>query len=256
MSTTDVEDTSVNEETQDDVELEDIEVSLDDMNPEEPDELSADTTEGEESEADTTTEETEEESADATVEEDKEPEVAEPKQVDTSAQERQEAARLAFQEREAKRQDFKLKAQSDYIAEAEDDKDLALRQLQIDAYNNKVEATANKLQNSIDKAVASIDLFTSGSNEAKEELANSLDDFERMYVVRDQNGDPIDVKADMYQFLQKKADSIRKLTGVGARQQEQDKSKTKSRTLSAPNAKPKAPKVDPDLLAFDEEAFK
>lgn len=251
MSTTDVEDTSVND---DDIELEDMEVSLEDM-AEESDEASADESTEEESEADKTVEETEEESTDATEEEADETETEEPKEEDTTLKERQEAARIAFQEREAKRQ-AKSQAQSDYVAGAEDDRDLALRQLQIDAYNNKIESNSNKLQNSLDKAVAGIDLFTKGTDIEKAELADSLDDFEALYVKRDQNGDPIEVKADVYEYLQKKAESIRRLTGVGARQQEQDKSNTKSRTIAPPNAKPKVTKVDPDLAAFDDEAWK
>lgn len=238
--TTEVSEDAITEEveTSTDGELEDIEVSLEDMEVEdEPTEL------------ETPASETEEES-----EEDAEAE-------DTAAEEVKEEPKIdpayeAWKQREAKRQEAKITAQKDYLEAAEDDRDLALRQLQIDAYNNKVEANANKLQNGIDKAVAAIDLFQTGSPEVKEELVNALDDFERMYVRKDQNGDPIEVTGDVYQFLQTKAESIRKLTNVGVRQQVKDKTKTKSRTITAPAAKPKEAAKDPLLEAFDEEAWK
>lgn len=90
----------------------------------------------------------------------------------------------------------------------------------------------------------------------KEELAASLDDFERMYVQRDENGDPVAVNGDVYQYLQAKAESIRRLTGIGARQQEKAKNQQKSRTLKTPTKTPQKPKSDPLLDGFDEEASK
>lgn len=240
------EDTSTNEETQDtdDFELEDIEVSVDDMKLD-------DTDESEETEEDTAATESDEES-----EEESEADVEEESSEDNTQTEleRQNAARVAYQEREAKRRAEKAQSQAEYLDGAEDDRDLALRQLQIDAYNNRIEGNTNKLQNGIDKAVASIDLFRDGSPEVKEELAKSLDDFERMYIKRDQNGDPIEVAGDVYQYLQEKAESIKRLTGIGARQQKTDKANQKARTLTPPAKTPKAPAKDPMLEAFDEEA--
>lgn len=236
------EETSTNDETQDtDVDLEDIEVSEQDITDET--EESEESTE--EEAATESTEETEEESV----------EDAEDSEEDTASEEDKTAtAREAFAKREAQRQVEKTKAQQDYLEGAEDDKDLALRQLQIDAYNNRIEGNNNKLQNGIDRAVAAIDLFREGSPEVKQELTNSLDDFERMFVKRDQNGDPVEVTGDVYQYLQSKADSIRRLTGIGARQQETNKAKQKARTLTPPAKTPKAPAKDPDMEAFDEEA--
>jgi len=241
-------DTSTNDDTQDtDVDLEDIEVSESDISTGEDDdetEESSDTKEDEEA-----TESTEEEQEESEADED-----AESTEEDTTEVDRREKAKQAYLDREAKRQEAKEVSQQEYVDEAEDDKDLALRQLQVDAYNNKVESNTNKLSNGIDKAVASIDLFRTGTSTVKEELANSLDDFERMYVQRDSNGDPINVKGDVYQYLQSKADSIRRLTGVGATQQAKDKAKEKSRVMTPPSRTPKTPKVDPDMEAFDEAA--
>lgn len=242
------EDTSTNDETQDtdDFELEDIEVSEDDMKLD-------DTDESEETEEEEATAESDEES-----EEESEADVDEESSEDNTQTEleRQNAARVAYQEREAKRRAEKAQSQAEYLEGAEDDRDLALRQLQIDAYNNRIEGNTNKLQNGIDKAVASIDLFRDGSPEVKEELAKSLDDFEKMYIKRDQNGDPIEVAGDVYQYLQEKADSIRRLTGIGARQQKTDKANQKARTLTPPAKTPKAPAKDEALEAFDEEAYR
>ena len=86
--------------------------------------------------------------------------------------------------------------------------------------------------------------------------------FESLFVVKDQNGDPIDVridpttgqKADVNVYLQRQAQQIRLLAGEGAKVQQQAKQQQKSRTLTKPGNAPKKAKVDPDLAAFDEEA--
>lgn len=241
-----VADTSVDEETStnDADDLEDMQLSDEEI---ESGELKEDAEETEE-ESEEEAEESEE-----VVEESEEDEGA--KEEDTTSEaDKARAAKVAFEQREAVRRAEQTKAQQDYLEQAEDDKDLALRQLQIDAYNNRVEISTAKLQTGIDKAVASIDLFRDGSPEVKEELANSLDDFERMYVKRDRNGNPIEVRADVYQYLQSKADSIARLTNIGARQQTKSKANEKSRTLNKPSRVPKEGKVDPELAAFDEEA--
>lgn len=238
------EDTSTNEETQDTEDLDDFELSDEQIGDE-----SAETKEPEESDKDTAATESEDET-----EEESEADADKESEEDTTPVDKQQKARIAYQEREARRRAEKSQAQSEYLEGAEDDRDLALRQLQIDAYNNRVEGNNNKLQNGIDKAVAAIDLFRNGSPEVKDELANSLDDFERMYVKRDQNGDPVEVVGDVYQYLQAKADSIKRLTGIGARQQQTNKANQKARTLTPPAKTPKKAAVDPDLAAFDEEA--
>jgi hypothetical protein len=77
-----------------------------------------------------------------------------------------------------------------------------------------------------------------------------------MYVQYDANGDPVNVKGDVYQYLQTEADSIQRLLNTGARTQTKAKAKAKDRTETLPTRAPKEPKVDPDLAAFDEEVSK
>lgn len=129
----------------------------------------------------------------------------------------------------------------------------AVRQLQIDAYNNRVTTNHSKLESGLDRAIADIDLFSKGSQAVKEELVNALDEYERLYVVRDENGDPVEVKADIYNFYQQKADSIRRILNEGAVKEAKDKTILRAKTDTVPSRKPKTPKVDPDLAAFDEE---
>jgi hypothetical protein len=230
--------------TSDDVELEDIEVTdeeLDDFEDDEPD-----------------TEEESEESPDSVESQDSEEESEEVSEstdeVDEEAERKQRNAEYAqkrIAEKQAKEQQLK-DSQLEYLQAAEDDKDLALRQLQIDAYNNKVDFNTNKLQNGIDKAAASIDLLTGdASPEVKEFLLDSLDEFEALYVTRDQYGNPTDVKGDVYTFLQNKADSVKRLTNVGARTQTKAKDDAKTRTMTPPSKAPKEPKKDSDLEDFD-----
>lgn len=252
--------TSSSEETQDtEVSLEDDDFSFEDAADEDTEESEESTDDEAATESDD--EEAEESTEDVTDQETDEEDTA-------SEDDTKSAAQEAFQKREAERkakqdaQELLEKQQQEYLEAADDDKDLALRQLQVDAYNNRVEGNLNKLENGIEKAVASIDLFQTGSIVVKRELANSLDDFEARFVVRDSNGQPVQIKidpatgqkADVYRFLQNKAESIRELTGDGARQQTTAKKSAKARTDTLPTRAPKQSKVDPDLAAFDDEA--
>ncbi len=262
MATPDEVDTSTNEDTQD-TELEDIEVT--------PEELSGDTEEADESEkneeADTEQPETEEKSEeDAEQEESVEESTEEASQDEESKEEvtpsKEDQKRLNdlyAQKRIAEKQakdEAKRQEQAEYLQAAEDDQQLAVRQLQVDAYNNRVEFNQSKLESGIERAVANIDLLSKGAPEVKAELLRSVDDFERLYVKYDANGDPVQVTGDVYQYLTERADSIRRLTDVGARQSTKDRNNAKTRTITTPSKTPKESKVDPDLAAFEEEAYK
>lgn len=261
---TDEDTTSTNEDTQD-TELDHIELTAEDLN-----EDTEETNESEKNEeADTEQPETEEESVedaeqeesveskDDTEEASQDEETTE--EATTSKEEQKRLNDLYAQKRIAEKQlkdEAKRREQAEYLQAAEDDQQAAVRQLQIDAYNNRVEFNANKLESGVDKAVANIDLFTKGSPEVKQELLRAVDDFEKLYVKYDANGDPVQVTGDVYQYLTERADSIRRLTDVGARQNAKDKSNAKTRTFTAPSKAPKEAKVDPDLAAFNEEAYK
>jgi hypothetical protein len=255
-------DTSTNEDTEAELtsDLEAAEASFEDetTKPVESDETESDeaATESEEEEAEES-EEDAKESQDST--EDEESEEEAPKKEPSTEEERKqyndEQARKRIADREA-RMKAKEEAQQKYLDDAEDNRDLALRQLQIDAYNNKIESNTNKLTNGIDKALANIDLFKDGTPTVQKRLLRAVDQFEANNVVKDENGDPIEVKGDIYQYLQEEADSIKELLGDGARQQEKSKQRQKSRTLTTPVKTPVKPKKDPMLDGFDEEVAK
>ena len=235
-------------ESTDDVELEDIEVNVEDMEGDDDEEESEES----ESEAESESEEKEAEDVESDVEESKEGE--------QSDEDKQKALNKEFAEKriqeKKQREEFQKQQQQEYVEDAEDDQDLALRQLQVDAYNNKVEGNSNKLTNGYEKALKDFDVLRDSSPEIQAELDQALDAFQAMHVTIDQYGNPTDVRADLYQYLQSKAESIAKLTGIGARQQVKSKAKEKSKTFTPPNRTPKEPKKDADMEAFDEEANK
>lgn len=237
-------DTSTNEDapaTDDDTSLEDMEVS--------DDEIDDDTEETEESDDDSPASDDSEE----TEEESKEDESTDEPEVDEDAERKRRNAEYAQQriaERQAREQ-AKQQAQMEYLKAAEDEKDLALRQLQVQAYNQRVEFNTNKLETGLDKAVAAIPELRDGSQEVREFLLDAVDEFERLYVVRDQDGEPLEVNGDITEYLTKKADSARRLAGVGARTQTKAKANAKSRTMTPPSKAPKEAKVDSDLEDFD-----
>lgn len=167
---------------------------------------------------------------------------------------RREAERKLREEREAReKQDLDR-----YLKDAEDDEaEYAKRQGEVERHliaKERVALNREKLDISIQKFTAGNDLIKSGDKVVLEAFAEALDDFEAMYVVKDEHGNPLEIKADVYQYLQKKSDSIQKLTGIGARKQAKQKTNEKSRTVARPTRTPKEPAKDSDLDDF-EKAF-
>jgi len=236
-------DTSTNEEAQD---LEDIEVT--------PEELNDETEDTEDETTDTEPSETEEESKE---DEGTEEQSEEPEQSD---EEKQKAFNKEMAERriqEKLQRELSQKAEQEkYLEQAEDEKDLALRQLQVDAYNNQVERNTDKLTTQYEKAVKDFEILSSDDPVVKAEVDAAIDSFQALHVTVDSYGNPTQIRGDLYQYLQNKADSIRQLTSIGARQQVKSKEKEKSKTFTPPSRTPKEPKVDPDMAAFEEEAGK
>jgi DNA repair exonuclease SbcCD ATPase subunit len=250
-STTVAEDTSVDEATNT---LTDVETSLEEIEVT-PEELGEEIEDTKDEITDTEPSESEKETEDDVTEETNESEDTKESEEDKQKSFNREMAERRIQEKQQREQSLKA-SQQEYLVEAENDQELAVRQLQIDAYDNKVEANSNKLTNAYERALKDFDILADNTPEIKAEVDAALDAFQAMYVTVDAYGNPSDVRGDLYQHLQSKAESIKKLTGIGARKQVEDKSKEKSKAFTPPSKAPKEPKVDPDLLAFDEEAYR
>ena len=169
-------------------------------------------------------------------------------ETEAPVQDQKEIARLAYEARQAekaKRDAEVAQRQQEYLAEAEDQQELALRQLQIDAYTNKVENNVTRLQNSYDTAIKDIDIFRNPTPEIAEYLGDALDEFQAKHVQLDELGNPVTVTGDLHQFLSKKADLVQKLTQVGARSERVAKAKQSSAVTPTPTGSPKKPKSDP-----------
>lgn len=237
-----------NESTDEDVSLEDIEVSEEELGEEESKSDDEEESAGDESDEETE-DETEEESDDESEDDESESEEEQRKAFNREQAERRLQAK-------AERQALIKQQQAEYISQAEDPTELALRQLQVDSYTNKVEFNSNKLVTQYEKAVKDFDILRNPDPVVQAELDAAIDAFQALNVEVDIYGNPVDVRADLYEYLQTKADSISKLTSIGAQQQIKDKSKEKSKTFKTPTRAPKEAKVDPDVEAFDEEASK
>lgn len=229
----------VENESEDSVDLEDMEVSEDELVDESK----------EEPETESESEESEEETPEETEELSDE---------DKQKQHNREMAERRIQEKATR--DAKIKQdQADYIAQSAENRDpleLAVRQLQVSEYNNTVTANTNKLTNDYERAVKDFDILSSDDPAIKAEVDSLIDAFQAQHVKIDAYGNPTDVSGDLYKALQTKADSISQLTGIREKQQVQSKTKEKSKVLATPSRAPKEPKVDPDMAAFDEEANK
>ena len=195
--------------------------------------------------------ETEEESTEAQAEEETESTDEQEQPMDAK-----ELARQAYRQRQKEREERQARvqeAQQEHLEAAQDEQDLALRQLQIDAYTNKVDNNANRLQNGYDKAVNELEIFRDPTPEVKAVLDDALDEFESRFVQFDNLGNPVQVGGDIYQFLSNKADRISKLVQVGARNEKAGVAKQNSAVTPPPASSPKKPKADPilDILSAD-----
>lgn len=248
--------------------LQNEEISFDDDDSDDSKETTTD-------EAATETEEaTEEESDDDVEEADTEEVEAESKdedaEVEDTATKDVEAERKAHNDEMAKARIGQRKAEQEaetvrkqaedanierYLQEAEHDDDLLKqRQLDVREFHLKEQAitlNTQTLRTQVDQAFNSIDLFKTGTPAVQERLLRALDQFEATSVVKDERGRPVEVKGDVYQYLQAEADSIRELLGDGARQQVKQKTQQKQRTMQTPVKTPIKPKVDDDMAAFD-----
>jgi hypothetical protein len=265
------EDTSTTEESQDtevidfdsDNLFDDIEVDSEDTEDSEDDSeqedsaQSEDTDEPEESEEDVA-EEAEDTEAEAEPQEKPAPDPDAMKRHNDEMAKARIEARKAREEAESLRRETETANIERYLREAEnDDAEYQQRLADVRAYQNKEEQihlNAEKLETRLERAVNSIDLFKNGTEAVRERLLRAVDLFEQTSVVKDERGRPVEVKGDIYKYLQEEAHSIEQLLGDGARQQEQQKQTQKARTVAPPARAPKQKKVDPGLEGFDEEA--
>jgi hypothetical protein len=252
------EDTGLSNEAQasenDDVNLEDMDITFNDLEESEEDEAATESTKEETSEEAVVETEAVAEVTEEAKGEDTDPE-AERKRFNAEMAKQRIAEKQAREAALEAQQALEAERLQNYLAEAEgDDEEYIQRQRNIEAYklqNERAELNAERLQIGIDKALANIDLFRTGSDVAKRQLMESLDEFEATQVVKNQFGKPIEVKSDVYQYLVKKADSIRELTQAGAVQEAKTKEQTNARTITPPSRAPREPKVDKDLADFD-----
>lgn len=228
-----------------------------------------------ESEEDTTAETEEEESQEGTSDEtdaeestEEDTNSEEPKQEEEKPKKGEpdpEMAKEAFKRREAERklrEEQQKREQENlqrYLDEAQDDEvELEKRQIEVNKYlltKERSNVLQDKLQVSMEKAVQ--DLGLKKMDEATSNfIARRLDDFEATRVIKDQNGNIVEVKGDVYQYLKEEMDSIQAFRSIGAREQTKKKAKEKVAVIPKPTRTPKEKPVDEDMDAFDEEANK
>lgn len=251
LAEAEAEETTLDESTDNDgVDLENADEGWDDEEDEDESE--------EESEDDGFDEETEEESDTEGESEEEEVEETETPEEELSDEEKRkqhnrEMAERRIQEKRLRDQSIQER-QDAFLRGSKNEEELALRNIQVEMYNNRVEKNTNNLTNSYEKALQDFPILRDASPEIQRELDSFLDAFQAQFVKIDEFGNPLEVHSDLYRELQAKADSIQALTGKGARQQAQSKAKEKSKALPTPVRVPKQPKKDEMMDGFDEEA--
>jgi hypothetical protein len=246
------EETEVDNETN--VDLEDFGDESFDTDDDADDSDDAESEEVEETDDDDDGESTEEDDPEESeASETKEPETTEL----TAEEQRKEHNRQMAEARlkaKAERDAQLAKDQAEYVAAADTDLERTVKQLEVNAYNTAIEANSSKLTTGYEKATQDFEILRDPNPAIQAEVDAAIDAFQAQHVVLDSMGNPLSVKGDLYAYLKIKADSIAKLTGIGAKRQQTSKAQEKSKTLTPPNRAPKKAKVDPDIAAFDEEA--
>jgi hypothetical protein len=237
----------------DDIQLEDMEVTAEELEQIESPKEDLESDDKEESLED----ESDEESDESTEEESDEQ--SDDTNVEPTEEEKQKAFNKEMAEKriqaKQQRENAIKQEQNNYVTESESDEQAVIRQLQVEAYNTKVEGLTNKLANGYERAIKDFPILVDSTPEVQAEINEAIDAFQDRYVKIDSYGNPTELKADLYQYLQTKAISIERLTAIGARKQVDSKAKEKSKTLTPPVRTPKTTKIDPDLAAFNEEAY-
>lgn len=264
IETTD--DTGLSEEVEtsleDEVNLEDIEINIDELQDDDAEPETEETEDEAATEPDETeeTEEAEPDSDDESTDSDNkiveqhEPTEAERKRQNDEYAKRRIAEKQLREER-AQREQENLQR---YLDEAGDDEfERERRTLEVEKHliaKERTDLMTQSIEIGLDKAVASIDLFQKGTPEQLNALDKAYQNYLQMHVRYDQAGNVLAVDKDVTTYLTEEAESIRQLSGVGARQQERDKKIVRSRTDTLPVRKAKEAKTDPYLDAFLEEA--
>lgn len=202
-----------------------------------------------------TEEETDEsgEEEDTTSESDEKPDEKSQKELAHEAFKRREAERK-LREAEQKQEQANIQR---YLDEAKDDEEeLAKRQLDVNTYTLNKERSAvlqEKLDVSMQKAVLELGL-KSMDKATTDYIGRRLDEFEATRVLKDQRGNVVEVRGDVYQYLKEEMDSIQSFRSSGAREQTKKKAVEKTRTVLKPTRTPKEAPADDGMDAFAEEA--
>lgn len=183
----------------------------------------------------------------------------------TSDKSKEELAQEAFKRREAERklreahQQREVETLQNYLKEAGDDEaELLRRQAEVQNYvltKQRSEVFEKSLDVDMRRAVADLGLKDM-DEPTRNYVMRRLDEFEATRVLRDQQGNVVDVRGDVYQYLTDELGSIAQFKSTGAREQTKKKTVERARTVTKPTRAPKEKPVDDDLAAFDEEADK
>lgn len=252
-------DTEESEEVESESEEEESPASDEDSEDTEEDDA-AETDEDSEEQSDDNSDETEAEEEDTASEESEEKQ-DKPKKGEPDPELAKEAALRRRAERKLReaQQQRETEQLQQYLQDAADDEvELAKREREVNQYylaKERSEVLAEKLDVSIQKAV--LDLKLDRKDEAVMNfIGRRLDEFEATRVIRDQNGNILDVRGDVYQYLKDELGSIQSFRSSGAREQTKKKAKEKAAVIPKPTRTPKEKPVDEDMAAFDEEADK
>lgn len=192
------------------------------------------------------------------------PEVEQPPEEEEDLQpeiDPKEIARRAYEERQRYKEERNQRIQingEEYVKNAEDEYDQRLRTMEVERYQEQVEANENKLVNEFERAKANPDLqiFNPENKDAfnPNAYAKAIKDFNAGYIDYDPSGNITGVKGSLFEHLTETAELLRGAQKSGAVQQVRASREMRSNADPKPAATPKETQKDAilDILKSDD----
>lgn len=156
-----------------------------------------------------------------------------------------EEARRRYEERQAAiqaRRERIRETGEEYVKAGDDEYDQRLRNMEVEAYANKVEANENTLIGEYDRVKANpeLQIFNPDSPEFNQRVYDkAMRDFSAGYIVTDQQGNFVEVKGSLFEHLKETADLLGSAVTSGKFQQVRDSKKNRSQADPKPAASPR-----------------
>ena len=157
-----------------------------------------------------------------------------------------EEARKRYEDREQVREERKIRVAQQtegYVEEGKDDAEKRLRTVEVQGYNQLIEATEDKMVSEFDrvKVDPELQMFNPDNKELFNEKAfgKAIKDYHAGYINYDNNGNMVGIKVSLYQHLKETSEIYSGAVEKGAFKQVRDQRQIKGKGDPKPAVSPK-----------------